>query len=64
MKGMTLKQMAKQEFFTALEAYRQAETNKDFIIASVRLHAASGNVPKHYRRLVRSAYAQKGQVTR
>ena len=64
MPGMTLKQIAKQEFFTALEAYRQAETIKDLIIASVRLHAASGNVPKCYRQLVRSAYNQKGQVTR
>lgn len=49
--GMTLKQLARKEFFEALEAYRKARENPTsdppaFVLASVRLHAAKGGVPK------------------
>ncbi len=46
MQGMTLKQMAAQQFYDALDAYREALKSKDqhrIVVASIRAHAARRN---------------------
>jgi hypothetical protein len=51
MTGMTLKQMARKEFFKALDAYKAALKSKDsraIVITSVRIHRAL-DVPKIYK---------------
>ena len=57
--GMTRKQFAEQEFFERLQEYRNAKSPRELIVASVRLHAASGAVPKRYQRFVRAAYQER-----
>lgn len=55
MTGATLKQVAWQEFCLALDAYREALASKNgrrIILASLRVHSASGGVPKRYRSAV------------
>lgn len=57
LKGMTLKQAAKARFWDALEAYKEALRTKTGIVpASVRIHAALGQVPKSYRKYVTQAW--------
>ena len=53
MEGMTLKQFAKFRFLRLCEAYTEAKKHLDteegrqaFVILSVQLHAAKGEVPK------------------
>ena len=52
--GMTLKQYARFRFFKLIEAYQEAKKHLDtpegkqaFIVLSVQLHIAKGQVPKH-----------------
>jgi len=53
MTGKTVKQMYRDEFWQALTAYRDAlATGRDLVVASIRIHAAKGNVPKSYWPLV------------
>jgi len=62
--GMTLKQAAKARFFDAVSAYRDAKASLQakepgaetaFVVASLRLHAAKGGVPKSYWPMARRA---------
>jgi hypothetical protein len=59
MAGMTLKQIAKAQFFDKLQDYNDARTKEEFIFSSVRLHQAAGNVPARYMRYVRKAVKEK-----
>ncbi len=56
---MTLKQFARQEFFDALDQYREAQDRTEFVAASLRLHIAAGSVPTRFRRYVTKAYKEK-----
>jgi len=52
-KGMTLKQIRLEEFFTALEAYEKAlRTGKNIVEASLRIHVAKGGVSRRLGALV------------
>lgn len=63
--GGTLKQMAREEFWAALDAYKAALTSNDnaaIVATSVRVHAALGvdGVPKSCGKLVRDAFRSAG----
>lgn len=66
MKGMTLKQAARVEFWDALAAYRKALTTKHRIVAaSLRVHVASGSVPKQWKANITRVFNEcnvKGQL--
>jgi len=47
--GITLKQLARQEFFAALEAYKNAlasGNSAEILVTSIQVHSAKGGVPK------------------
>ena len=59
MAGMTLKQSHRKRFLELCAAYRRAkeridteEGKRDFLVLSVRLHAAKANVPKGWWRMM------------
>lgn len=57
--GMTLKQMARWEFFEALSAYRMAlDTGRNIVRASIRIHQATSSVPRRMRSLVNRTYRE------
>lgn len=65
MRGMTLKQWYKTQFYAALEEYKDAlksGPSKRLITASVRIHAAKGYVPKRLWSLVTRAYKEGMRV--
>jgi hypothetical protein len=62
-KGMTLKQFARQEFFSALEAYKIAlTTGKDIVSASLRIYIAKSGVPKRLHSLVNKTFNETKKV--
>jgi hypothetical protein len=55
--GMTLKQMARKEFWDALAAYKTAlQTKVNIVGTSVRIHAAKAGVPKRLWPLVNKTF--------
>jgi len=61
---MTLKQIAKSEFYSALAAYKSAlETGKNIVSASLRVHSSLGNVPKSFKRLVNKTFRETKRVS-
>lgn len=59
MEGMTLKQIRRQEFWHALDAYREAlRTGTGIVSTSVRVHSAKGGVPKSWWPLVNKAFRE------
>lgn len=64
-RGMTLKQMARAQFWKRLDEYREAlRTGSNLAGASLNIHAALGRdgVPKSWRRYVTSAFRQGGET--
>jgi hypothetical protein len=50
---------AKSYFMSCLKAYREAlesGESRRIVVASLAIHAASGNVPRSYRRLVNQTF--------
>jgi len=61
MAGMTVKQMNRAAFYAALDQYKQAlatGTSEEIVRASLRIHAAKGNVPKSLWPLVTQAFRE------
>ena len=57
MPGMTVKDMARLEFFGALDAYRDAlRSGEGIAAASLAVHRAAGGVPRSYRSMISEAY--------
>ena len=60
--GMTIKQMARAEFFAALDAYREAlRTKHNLVAASLRVQVAKAGVPKRLWPAVNKAFRGGGK---
>ena len=55
---MTAKQILIQEFFEALDNYKEAlKTKNNIVLASLKVHAAKRGIPKVYHKLVNRVYS-------
>ena len=62
--GMTIKQFNRTAFYNALEEYRKAlREGTNLVMASVRVHAASGadGVTQNMQRMIGRAFRSNGQ---
>jgi len=66
-RGLTLKQLAREKFWEALDEYKEALASKENIVwASLQVHMALNGVgiPKSYRRYVTKAFSEAGELKR